>query len=90
MLKSASPCFREKPLGRDAGARTKTDTGGQVEHTEAIGRTRHTDSVTSGEGVPLAVTGLAPRAAGGRSETAQATVYQKHRTLQSRKATYRV
>ena len=39
MLKSASPCFREKPLGRDAGARTKTDTGGQVEHTEAIGRT---------------------------------------------------
>ena len=25
MLKSASPCFREKPLGRDAGARTKTE-----------------------------------------------------------------
>ena len=39
MLKSASPCFREKPLGRDIGARTKTDTGGRVEHTEAIGRT---------------------------------------------------
>ena len=32
----------------------------------------------------------ARRARGGRSETAQATVYQKHRTLQSRKATYRV
>ena len=37
-MKPASPCFREKPLGRDAGARTKTDTGGRVEHTEAIGR----------------------------------------------------
>ena len=37
--KPASPCFREKPLGRPSGARTKTDTGGRVEHTEAIGRT---------------------------------------------------
>ena len=34
-----SPCFQEKPLGRAAGARTETDTGGRVEHTEAIGRT---------------------------------------------------
>ena len=33
------PMLPRKPLGRDAGARTKTDTGGQVEHTEAIGRT---------------------------------------------------
>ena len=39
MAKPVSPCFREKPLGRAAGARTKTDTGGRVEHTEAIGRT---------------------------------------------------
>ena len=39
MLKSASPCFREKPLGSFVGARTKTDTGRRVEHTEAIGRT---------------------------------------------------
>ena len=30
---------RKTSEGRDAGARTKTDTGGQVEHTEAIGRT---------------------------------------------------
>ena len=29
----------EKGSRADAGARTKTDTGGQVEHTEAIGRT---------------------------------------------------
>ena len=33
------PYFREKPLGRVFGARTKTDTGGRVEYTEAIGRT---------------------------------------------------
>ena len=39
MLKSASPCFREKPLGRDAGARTKTDTGGQGENPEVSERT---------------------------------------------------
>ena len=39
IAKPVSPCFREKPLGRPAGARTKTDTGGRVEHTEAIGRT---------------------------------------------------
>ena len=39
MLKSASPCFREKPLGRDAGARTKTDTGGQGEYPEVSERT---------------------------------------------------
>ena len=31
--------------------------------------------------MPLAVEGLAPRAAGGRRELAQTTVYQKHRTL---------
>ena len=36
--KPASPCFQEKPLGRNVGARTKTDTGGRVEYTEAIGR----------------------------------------------------
>ena len=29
----------EKPLGRNVGARTKTDTGGRVEYTEAIGGT---------------------------------------------------
>ena len=39
MAKPASPCFREKPLGRNVGARTKTDTGGRVEYPEAIGRT---------------------------------------------------
>ena len=38
-VKSVIPCFLEKPLGRSVGARTKTDTGGRVEHTEAIGKT---------------------------------------------------
>ena len=38
-VKPASPRFLEKLLGSTAGARTKTDTGGRVEHTEAIGRT---------------------------------------------------
>ena len=39
LAKPASPCFREKPLGSRPGARTKTDTGGRVEYTEAIGGT---------------------------------------------------
>ena len=39
MAKPVIPCSREKPLGRRGRARTKTDTGGRVEHTEAIGRT---------------------------------------------------
>ena len=38
-VKPSIPCSQEKPLGSTAGARTKTDTGGRVEHTEAIGRT---------------------------------------------------
>ena len=38
--KMPHPCPLEKPRGRcSAGARTKTDTGGRVEHTEAIGGT---------------------------------------------------
>ena len=39
VAKPVIPCSREKPLGRRRSARTKTDTGGRVEHTEAIGRT---------------------------------------------------
>ena len=39
LVKPPIPCSLEKPLGSPAGARTKTDTGGRVEHTEAIGRT---------------------------------------------------
>ena len=39
MAKPVIPRSREKPLGRAPSARTKTDTGGRVEHTEAIGRT---------------------------------------------------
>ena len=39
MAKRPSPYSREKPLGRRRGARTKTDSGGRVEQTEAIGGT---------------------------------------------------
>ena len=39
MAKSRIPCLLEKSLGSAHAARTKTDTGGRVEHTEAIGRT---------------------------------------------------
>ena len=39
LAKPVIPCSREKPLGSPGGARTKTDTGGRVEHTEAIGGT---------------------------------------------------
>ena len=39
LAKPESPCSLEKPLGSEQGARTKTDTGGRVENTEAIGRT---------------------------------------------------
>ncbi len=43
--------------------------------------TRHTSPVTSGEGALAGVEALAARARASRSEEAQATVYQKHRTL---------
>ena len=33
---SLTPYLREKPLGRTVRARTKTDTGGQVENTKVI------------------------------------------------------
>ena len=39
MAKSRIPSLLEKSLGSAHAARTKTDTGGRVEHTEAIGRT---------------------------------------------------
>ena len=38
-MKPVIPYFLKKPLGSKLGARTKTDTGERVEHTEAIGRT---------------------------------------------------
>ena len=33
---SLTPCLLEKPLGRTQRARTKTDTGGQVENIKVI------------------------------------------------------
>ncbi len=53
-------------------------------------RNSQIDTVTSGEGVPLRVRSFALGAFGGCRESGVATVYQKHRTLRSRKTTYRV
>src|SRR5467141_859703 len=52
--------------------------------------TRQLATVTSEEGGPRRVKGLAPGAFRGRRETAVATVYQKDRTLRTRKRKYRV
>ena len=52
--------------------------GDRVNHGQG---TRQNSPVTSGEGALARVEGLAPRACASRSEEAQATVYQKHRTL---------
>ncbi len=77
-----------------ARARTKTDTGGQVENTKVIEITLVKEL---GKNAPLLrdkerpcrVKPLAGGARGGRSELAQPTVYQNHRSLLSRKTTYR-
>ncbi len=45
--------------------------------------TRQITTVTSEEGGPSEVKGLAPVVTEGRSEMGVATVYQKHRTLQT-------
>src|SRR5678816_4475971 len=71
---------REKSLRRrDADVRTvnrhrwarRAASGERVKPGQG---TRHTDPVTSEEGMPNRVTGLAPGARSGRSESAQATV----------------
>ena len=95
MAKLRSPRSLEKPLGRARGARTKTDTGGRVEHTEAIGGTMVKElgiiaPYLREKECRCRWRDIAPRARGGRSETAQATVYQKHRTLPTREGKYRV
>ncbi len=71
----------------------QTDTGGRQAYLqgerETLGKgTRQIRPVTSGEGAPQAVNGFAPAAGGGRSESAQPTVYQKHRSPLTRKGTY--
>ena len=59
------PCFQEKLLSfRYVGTVPQTDTGGQVENTQALENTgegtRQNGTVTSGEGTPALVMGLAP------------------------------
>ena len=58
------PCFQENLLSFSYNRTVpQTDTGGQVENTQALERTRgegtrQIDTVTSGEGVPLLVKSL--------------------------------
>src|SRR3954452_3729862 len=52
--------------------------------------TRQNDPVPSVQGVLLVGPALGSGTAGSRRESALATVYQKHRTLPTRKRTYRV
>jgi hypothetical protein len=87
------PDRHEKPLGRGAAPVPQTDTGGLAAICQG-GRetlcqgTRQAGPVTSGEGAPPAVHPHAGEAEGGRSESAQPTVYQKHRSPLTRKGTY--
>ncbi len=91
----ARPAAEKQPLSSHSVDRTanrhrwarRVSSGARENQGEG---TRQNSPVSSEEGVPLAVKDLASGAAGGRSEEAQATVYQKHSTLPSRKAMYRV
>src|SRR5918997_6756155 len=87
------PDRHEKPLGRAGTPVPQTDTGGlaslcQGERETLCQGTRQLGPVTSGEGVPVDVPPPAGEAPAGRSETAQPTVYQKHRSPPTRKGTY--
>ena len=87
------PHRREKPLGRTGAPVPQTDTGGQGRTSRGDRETlcqgtRQLDPVTSGEGVPVGVHRRAREAPAGRSESAQPTVYQKHRSPPTRKGTY--
>src|ERR687886_2076298 len=88
------PSWHEKLLGRavvpvpqtDTGRRGVSSVGDRETLCEGI---RQLGPVTSGEGAPLRVPAhAASGACGGRSESAQPTVYQKHRSPPTRKGTY--
>src|SRR5829696_5034923 len=90
-IRSGSPFStgREKPRGDDAPARTVirhrwARRGSKGVRENPREGTRQNDPVPSVQGV------LSPARGGSRSESALATVYQKHRTLPTRKRTYRV
>src|SRR4051812_19697712 len=87
-LEAPQSTGREKPRGDDAPARTvirhrwaRRESKGVRENPRE--GTRQNDPVPSVQGV------LIPRGVS-RRESALATVYQKHRTLPTRKRTYRV
>ena len=92
--KSLMPCCQEKPLGSLLVTVPQTDTGGLGENPKARERTlvkefgKITPYLRKKE-CPWWSRGLPTEAAGGRRETAGATVYQKHRSLLRRKPMYR-
>src|SRR5919202_6972628 len=85
------PDWHEKLLGRAVVSVPKTDTGRRGVSSAGDRETlcegiRQLSPVTSGEGAPLPVrASAAVGASGGRSESAQPTVYQKHRSPPTRK-----
>ena len=87
-VESLSPHCQEKPLSVDARATVpQTDTGRWVENTKAIERTlvKELGKLTPylrKKGCPLVCVACPQAAAGGVAvNQAQATVYQKHRSL---------
>src|SRR6266540_6958485 len=87
------PYWREKLLGRRVAPVPQTDTGRRGGLSAGDRETlcqgiRQIGPVTSGEGAPFAVYAHAAQAGEGRRESAQPTVYQKHRSPPSREATY--
>ena len=70
----------------------KTDTGGQVEYTKTIGRRRVKElgkKARRNFGRCLALYHALARRCGAAANECSATVYQKHRSLQTRKGKYR-
>src|SRR5919202_3512400 len=88
---SVRPYRREKPLRSNYVSVPQTDTGRRGVSSSGDRETlcegiRQLSPVTSGEGAPLLVPAHAASGArGGRSESAQPTVYQKHRSPPTRK-----
>jgi hypothetical protein len=86
-VESLIPHCREKPLSVDARATVpQTDTGRWVEDTKAIERTsvKELGKLTPylrKKGCPVLCCGMPTGAVGGCNNQAQATVYQKHRSL---------
>src|SRR5437764_2843608 len=85
--KSSEIPATKSPLGTKHGPVPQSDTGVLGEHPKAFGRTLVKEL---GKMTPYPRYKGCSLARGSRRESALATVYQKHRTLPTRKRTYRV